>query len=365
LWSRLALSKANERRAHPRRAAMIARDGFELVRRDLLARWDGSSGDRRALLRCAALALECDVVVWQAFGAAAGPRHLHLLHRLEDALAMMERRVRAAERPRFVNRPAVTVMVHGACAAIDDLLRAEVDRADVLVALEDAAVELAALSVRVAVNLDEFGRARRRHPARPVDLTRQLSRLAREVSTAARVEHGAVGERGQENHLGAWLTAALDLSPAPDAFELACGEGRDRCLQIDALLSLRHCWLRVAVALSMIVVELDELLVVATFRDAAHMERAVAARAGHALSAAALCGRPCDFDHPQAWACHREALMSLVGEVCLALQTCEQDLVVRTQQLAIRRLARALAAAWAIDERLRRGAQEPNHLPNR
>jgi predicted regulator of Ras-like GTPase activity (Roadblock/LC7/MglB family) len=135
-------------------------------------------------------------------------------------------------------------------------------------------------------------------------------------------------------------------------------------LRADGLLSMRNCWLRVAVALSMIVVELDGLLVVATFRGTPHMERAVAARASHALSAAALCERPCEFDHVHAWASHRKALVGLVGDVCLALQTCDQELMVGTQQLAIHRLARALAAVWAIDERLRRGIQEPSHSPD-
>jgi hypothetical protein len=305
------------------------------------------------------------MLVWKGFGAAAGLRHLHLLHRLEDELAVTERRVRAAERPRFVNWPAITVKIRDACVAIDDLLRGEVDRADTLAKLEDTAVELAAISVRAAVNLDEFGRERRRRPTLPVELTRQLSRIAREVRAAAAAEHCAVGERGQESHLGAWLCAALELSPTSETFELARDETGDRSLRVDGLLTMRHFWLRVGVALSMIVVELDGLLAVATFRGVAQMERAIAARASHALSAAALCKRPRDFDHAHAWGCHREALVGLVGEVCLALQTCDQKLVMDAQQLAIRRLARALAAVWALDERLREGAQEPSLLPDR
>jgi hypothetical protein len=364
LWSGLALSMVGEPHAHPRRSALVAREGFEWVRRDLLVQWEQPSLNPRTLLRCAAIALECNVLVWKAFAGAAGPRHLHLLHRLEDELAVTERRVRAVERPRFVNRPAVAVKTRDACGAIDDLLRGEVDRADTLVALEDAAVELAALSVRIAVNLDRFGRDRRGHSARPVDLARQLSRIAKEVTVAAGVEHRALGVRGQESHLGAWLTAALELSPASETLELACAEAGDRSLRVDGLFSMRNSWLRVGVALSMVVVELDGLLAVATFRSVPHLERAVAARASHALSGAALCERPCDFDHAHAWVCHREALVGLVGDVCLALQTCDQELVVGTQQLAIRRLARALAAVWAIDERLRRGTQDPSHLPN-
>ena len=111
-------------------------------------------------------------------------------------------------------------------------------------------------------------------------------------------------------------------------------------------------------ALWVIVQELDDLLVIVTFGHDAPLERAVSSRAGSALMAGDLSRRPGDFDHTEAWSRQREALYELVSDVCLALQTCESDAVVRGQQLALRRLARVVAAMWAIDERLRSPAQQ-------
>ena len=102
------------------------------------------------MLRSAVVPLECSARVWQAFGPVAGQRHPHLLRRIERTLARSERRVRAAELPLAVNRPTVSLAVRAARGAIDDLLGAIVDRAEALAALEDAAVDLASLAVRIA-----------------------------------------------------------------------------------------------------------------------------------------------------------------------------------------------------------------------
>ena len=117
--------------------------------------------------------------------------------------------------------------------------------------------------------------------------------------------------------------------------------------------SLRARWLELAGGLWVIMQGLDDLLVLGTFADEARLRGALCSRAGSALVASDLCRRPGDFDHRRAWQSHRDGLYELVRETCLALQTCEPDAVVRSQQLALRRLARAVAAIWTIDERVR------------
>ena len=113
----------------------------------------------------------------------------------------------------------------------------------------------------------------------------------------------------------------------------------------------------------MIVQALDDLLAMATFGDQERLKGAVSSRAGIALVAGGLCQSPGDFDHLQAWKSHREALCVLVSNVCLALQTCDADAVVRAQQLALRRLARALAAIWTVDEGVRSPARASRPCP--
>lgn len=364
LWSQVALRGRLERDADPEEVGARARVHVEVVHRCLLAQWKAPVGGRGPVLRCGAVALELSARVWQAFGPAAGVRQVHLLCRLEDALAASERQIRAAELPWLVNRAAVSMAARGATAAIDDLLGGVVDRADALAALEDTAVELAALAVRIALSLDEIDGARRGVRAkRGVALERHLGSLVSEVGAAARARRsirGVRGEDGMGNHVGVWLSAALELGPPAAAIEqeLAGLDSSDPCLRSDARSSLRARWLGLAVALWLIVQELDGLLAIMTFGDDARLERALVSRVSSALVVCDLCRRPSDFDHREAGSQQREALHELVGDVCLALQTCEADAVVRSQQLALRRLARVLAALWAIDERVRSPAQE-------
>lgn len=121
----------------------------------------------------------------------------------------------------------------------------------------------------------------------------------------------------------------------------------------DALCSLRARWLELAVGMWLIVHALDDLLATATFGVETRLKVAVSSRACSALLASRLREQPGNFDHRQAWDRQREALHELTRDVCLALQTGEPDAFVCAQQLSLRRLARALAAIWTIDERLR------------
>jgi hypothetical protein len=353
LWSQVALGDLVGRHADPMSVGIRAKRHFEIVQRDLLALWSGSGASPRSVLRSAAVPLECSARVWQAFGPVAGQRHLHLLHRLEDTLAAAERQTRAAELPVLVNRSTISLAARAARAAIDDLLGARVDPAEALAALEDAAVELAALAVRIAMNLNEIGNTRRQHAKQPAALGRQLEMLASEVSSTANARRSGLGEDTEEEHLGVWLRAALSVAAPAEAIELADMRSGDPGLRADALCALRARWLELAVGLWLIVQALDDLLVMGTFGDEKRLTNAVSSRAGSALVASDLCRRPGDFDHRQAWDRQRDALYGLVGDVCLALQTCEPDAVVRSQQLSLRRLARTLAAIWAIDERVR------------
>jgi hypothetical protein len=76
------------------------------------------------------------------------------------------------------------------------------------------------------------------------------------------------------------------------------------------------------------------------------------------LMSSALRERPGEFDHVYAWGRHRELLYELVRHICQALASREPDAVICSQQLALRRLARVLAAIWSIDEHARRPIDE-------
>jgi hypothetical protein len=356
-WDEIALGDLVGRHADPRSVGIRAKRHFELVERDLLALWKGPGAGRCSVLRCAAVSLECSAGVWQAFGPVAGGRHLHLLHRLEETLAVAERQIRAAELPRLVNRPTISVSVRAASAAIDDLLSATVDPADALAALEDAAVGLASLAVRIASDLNETGNPRRAHAMRSVALGRQLEVLLCEVSSSTYARRSVREGDAERDHLGVWLAETLSVVPPAGAIELTSLSSGDPCLSADGFFSLRARWLELAVGLWAIVKALDDLSVVVTFDDEERLKRAVSSRVGSALVACGLYERPGDFDHRQAWDRQREALNELVSEVCRALQSGDSDAVLCSQQLALRRLTRALVAVWVIDERMRSPVQ--------
>jgi hypothetical protein len=363
LWSQIACGDLIGRHDDPRSVGIRAKRHFEVVQRDLLALWKESDASRRSVLRSAVIPLECSARVWQAFGPVAGQRHLHLLRRLEQTLTRTERQIRAAELPLAVNRQTVSLASCAARAAIDELLSATVDRAEALAALEDAAVELASLAVRIAVNLNAIRSTRRGYTQQPPMLARQLEALAAEVSAAAQERRSERTNDAEEDHLGVWLSRTLSVVFPAEPIALAGLSGGDPCLRADALCSLRACWLELTVGLWVIVQALDDLLATGTFDDQERLKGAVSSRAGIALVAGGLCESPGDFDHLQAWKSHREALCALVSDVCLALQTCEPDAVVRAQQLALRRLARALAAIWTVDEGACSPAQASRSCP--
>ena len=191
------------------------------------------------------------------------------------------------------------------------------------------------------------------HADQPAALRDQLEALAAEVSSTAHAQRSRWGKAAREDHLGVWLSATLSVAEPAEAVELVSLSSGDPGLRADALLALRARWLELAVGLWVIVRALDDLLAVGAFGEEARLQGILSSRAGVVLVACELCLRPGDFDHRHAWDRQREALSALVSGVCLALQSCEPDAVLRSQQLALRRLVRALVAIWTIDERVR------------
>lgn len=350
-WSKLTLSEAIEPADDARSLGVTAKGYFVVVGRHLLALSRSPQDGTGSAVRCGALALELSARVWQAFGPAAGRRHLHLWHRLEDKLAATDREIRAGELPARASRASVPVATRRACAAIDGLLAGEADLAEALEALEDAAIDIAALAVRIVLNWSEVGGARRGVAIGPAALERDMTVLVSEVSGAARL---AAGRRsGSEDHVGGWLSAALAIAPPTQAIELSARASADPCLRRDALFALRARWLELAGALWGAVQKLDELLAIATFDDDARLQHVLTVRAERQLVACELWWRPGAFDHEEAWRRQHKALRELVSDVCVALESRGPDAVVRSQQLAVRRLTRALPAIWVIDECVR------------
>jgi hypothetical protein len=352
LWNEVALGEPIAG-ADPTSVAAAARWHIHATQLELLALWT-TPGVTSSAPRLALVPLVCSAQLWRAYGPAAGDRRPDLLRRLEEALVQSERRIRAAELPLLVSRAMVLRAARAAQRAIDDLQGESADTAKALEELDDAAVELASLATRLASTARRIGDARRRLASHPPALRRQLHALACEVSAAARSRVTTAAEDAQDERLGRALSDALRIAPSRQALDLACSDGGDRCLRAEALFSLRASWLDFAVGLWLIVQALDDLLAIATFESEERLKGSIGSRAASVLMGSALRERSGEFDHRYAWERHRELLYELVGQVCRALASREPDAVICSQQLALRRLARVLAAIWSIDEHARR-----------
>lgn len=363
LWCRLAIAdplRSADSLERPTRVPHVTADAkrqLSLAELELLSQLKDGKPTRHAALHVAAVALESSARIWQAAGPAAGECRLHLLRRLEQTLADTQRTIDAAELPMAVGALALTRAGRRMQHATEQLLDAAVDRADALAALEQAAVELASLTIRVAIAPRRRSSVSVRRARRSPVLRDRLDTLATEAGAAARRSRAEiVGER--RDHAGLWLSHALAIARPAEAIALLLNPEADRCLQADALLCLRAHWLDLAATLWLLVEALDDRLQTATFAEPKRLEIAVRSRAGSALVASALHWRAAAFDHERAWERQRSSLHVLVDETCWALDSREEDAGVRSQQLALRRLARALVAIWSIDERLQgSGAQ--------
>ena len=351
LWSELAVGDPMAR-SDPAWVAVAARRHIHVTQRELLALWAKSS-PTRSVLRLAVVPLLWSARLWSAFGPAAGDRRPHLLRRLEDSLTDRERQIRAGELSRQVSQGMVTRAAGAAKRAIDDLQCGLGDLALALDELERACVELAALATRLADSASGPAGARPQITPRLPALAGQLHALVGEVSEAANARIRTALEEPEEQRLGLWLSEALRVSPSAQTLELVSRARGDRCLRADALCSLRASWLELAAGLWLIVQALDELLWIETFESEQRLQAFLCARAALTLVACGLCEHPGDFDHPYAWQRQRQALNELVRLVCQAIASREADAVIRCQQLAMRRVTRALSALWSVDEHAR------------
>ena len=356
LWSRVGAGDLIGREVDRDRAAACARRDLDVVETDLLALWAGWRASPLSVLRCAVVPLECSARVWEAFGPAAGPREAHLLSRLHDTLVEAGRDIRAAELALHVNRSSVSLAACAARAAVADVLDPSVDPADALAALEDASVDLASLAVRLALNLDHTGATGRARSEQPFGLARQMRALVCEVECAAARRRADVGEI-LDGEVGRWLSDTLGIVAPTEPIRLGPLRHGDPCERADARLSLRARWVELAVGLWLIMQSLDDLLTIGTFGEQERVGTAVGLRAGRALAGCGLSQYPGAFDHERAWRRQHEAMVELVGEICRALESRGLDAVLRSQQLAMRRLTRALTAIWALDAQLRSPVQ--------
>lgn len=152
-----------------------------------MALLDGKTRDARGLLIGAATVMESCAHTWGAFGPVGGERRVHLLRGLERRLAYIESLARCAEQS--YARAAAPSAVHAASLRARGALRllgqGSTNRAEGLVALEEAALSLAAVAAQGAINIESFGTARPQCHKTALERSGELERIAAELARNA------------------------------------------------------------------------------------------------------------------------------------------------------------------------------------
>jgi hypothetical protein len=291
----------------------------------------GDEAARRALAAAAAQALEACATTWQAFGAVAGPRQLHLVHRLEDRLAEHQRAVQAGEASHRVNRRAVTVPARAARLATERLRRGSDDVVRDLSALEEGALALAASAIRAVENIGATGHSngRLRRAAPPAAASLQ----ARFVEIHMHAE--SLSEPRHRGDLATWLSECLVMvTPAVAAERWHVGGSR-------------RSWLRLGAR---------ELLIARSLaqppspRVLACSSEMVCAVAADVLADTGLAASPNTFDALTAWD-HQVAALSPLVPACARALSGDQAAADKAHAVLVHRLARIVSALWLIDHR--------------
>jgi hypothetical protein len=270
---------------------------------------------------------------------------VRLLRRLESALERVEIDVCGADRVIDIDARLAEIAVSTAVEALERVARGVGDRGDALARLDDAAIEVAVLAVRGAINTERFGTPR---PSTVVTDS-QLCELGR---TTARIAAYAEAQRArtETRHAAEWLQDAILASDRVVRCATLREAERDPVLRADVSAALRASWVALACTEMLVVIEIEALISTPTNTDLPALCAKVAARACSALCAAALVDRPDDFDHSGAAQHQRVAVIRSVGPLAIALQTDQRRQLERVRGTILERLARVVAAAWSLDE---------------
>jgi hypothetical protein len=354
-WTHLAIGAVSERRATPEEVWVL-----RAVRRStrylqtVIDRPADPAADREAALCAAALALEAATAARHPRRAADEALRLALLESMERVLDFHERDVLCAHRGYRISSDDVRrAGGHADRAALQ--LRAHPQQpAPYLVDLDQCAVDLAAIAVRVAVNLAKFNSAI--GPARtlPQPWCRRLTTTVEHIERAtSRLRNGP---RAQLTSRG-WARAALDLRRPARDIDTARDPACDPTIGAEALTALRAHWIRRAAYELRVVDPLRPFAPDRNLRQRRTHE--IAAHAGAALINSQLIHRADAFDHGGAWAasdqCLTEALAA--GTSRRSWPTAPPD---HLRRMAITNAARATLAASLIDARLHDHPTQPH-----
>jgi hypothetical protein len=215
------------------------------------------------------------------------------------------------------------------------------------------------VGVCAASNVQRFGTPRPAPQASSTRLLHDLHAVGHEVAAAADRRRPRPAPAG---HVGTWLAEALGVPVPTHDLALASDCDTDPVLRTDSLLAIRCNWVALASALLLAIEDLDHLTGSPPAAERGALAASAATLAASAVQAARLAPRMRAFDHHAGWTHLRQTLIASVASVCAGLQSLDAELLRRTRQHLLARLARAIVATHALDTRLagaRPDAAEP------
>jgi hypothetical protein len=285
--------------------------------------------------------------VWATFGTRAEDRRGALVDLLRRRLSSHEDAVLAgeityrvcseqAEEPAARMRQAITRLSRGASTSDGDLL-----------SLRIAAVDLAALLVRLAANAAASGRAGEAPEERSTSVDSNLSVVTAELAAHAHDVEQPVDDRG--DIVAHHLAAGLRLRVSQHTLQALSAVSPDQQTDSTALNGLRDAWLRLATNEYVAVARLDAQLYKPTYRERfGSLSAAIAEGAANVLCGARLIARPGAFRHRRAWR-HQAVALTYALEAYVAGLRGDARSFSQAQQIALTPLVRATAAIAALD----------------
>jgi hypothetical protein len=225
---------------------------------------------------------------------------------------------------------------------------------EALISLRGAAVDLAALLIRIAANARASQHAREAPEERTAALMATLYAVTRELSSRAQQLEPTHDHADAVAH---HLAASLRVRVSQEALRgLGAGSPSEHAVT-GALAAIRNAWLALAtneyVAVATLDARVDKPTYAARF---ASLPEAIAEPAATVICGARLLGRPGVFRHRRAW---REQAVALTYalEAYVAGHRGHAPSLAQAQAITLTRLTRATAAITMID--LARSAVQP------
>jgi hypothetical protein len=220
--------------------------------------------------------------------------------------------------------------------------------------LRSAAVDVAALVVRVAGNAAAGGRGDQAPEVRSAILDQTLIAVSLELAARARAVERAVDGRGDvvAHHLAAGLRMRVSEKTLPVLAPADAGASERS--RPDAA---RGAWVVLATHEYVAVNALDGQLEVPTYRKRfTGLTEAIVEGAANVVCGGRLAGRPSAFRHREAWGHHAVALTYALEAYVGGLRG-DPGSFARAQLIALTRLVRAVAAIALLE--IRRAGEQP------